>query len=345
MMAGLLFVLFDDVSPEDLDLAHTPNLDTIASMSDVYTYHHGEAACSLSRATLISGQHAYQHKVGGVLKEDWFPRFEGAQLLPWLVPGGSAYIGKYHLTSTAFPRHAIEVSDFGMFKGTIGNFQEENYFQFTEYDSVADAWFQVDTYATQHYCDIARTEVQHDTGLVFLALHTAHRPLHWPPQGTYTNSEDRRLAMIEAADYYLGGVLAAAVDNNYRIVVTSDNAGQWKTGGKGNLAESALNVPLYIHTPGQSQSTQIDDMTDWNSVRVWIYTGYMSKPEVLNHDRFKGAGEIDYTTYEQSIQNTAYKLIIESDGSKRLFDLADEETEIWDTRITEYLYSKRLIHD
>lgn len=328
MLADLLLIMADDLSPELLAAAHTPNLDALASISTTFTQHHGGAACSASRASLLTGKYCFQHKVGSIFNQNkdtgWSLEITNPlTLLPALVPGSSILIGKHHLNSDTFPDHAITVCGYDDFVGTTGNLgKPDGYYDFEFYDN-GQKYNNTD-YATEFFCIEAEEAIQANFGFVHLALHAAHDPLHWPPAGTY-QSTDQRTAIVEAMDYYLGPVIEAALARDMRIVFTSDNGGDKDVGGKGNLMSAALRVPLLIHDPELCGSgSVVSDITDWTSLRYWIQSGTVAFPSVINIDRFKGVEYVDWSTYEEAVITQNHKLIIHADDTSTLYDMPEE---------------------
>lgn len=327
-----LLILADDLNAQDVAAATTPTLDWLAATGRSYTRHHGEAACSVSRASLLTGHHAKDHLIGGI----FFPQVTGwsmdvtaPDVLPKLVPGRSVFIGKWHVGEATNYWHPV-LAGFDEWWGTTGNLGQEDYFGWTEVhvgQGPPSATFRTD-YLTTRQGALALQEVLTDTPFILWAAHAIHEPVHWPPPDLYTpGAPDERTAMLEALDTVMGRVVRTARSRGYLVIFTSDNGGP-KGGGKANLYEQALHTPLLVSGPSVPQGCS-QALTTWSTVRSWCVSGW-SRPtvEYQIHDRFPGVKDFKPAEWDRSVNDRRWKLLVQDGGaSSELYDLQSDPTE------------------
>lgn len=211
-----------------------------------------------------------------------------------LLPGAtSAVVGKWHLTDPYQDQAGIQNPvdlGFDSFSGTLYNLQQHyTFWQKVEYPAGT---------VTRGYPVYATTETTTDAlalmsslpepWVLYVAYNSAHTPLHCPgeegldvPPGSasscntdwcaecVTNLTDpicaaygieacQSRAMVQAADYKLGQLLAAVDLESTTIFLSSDNGTARrptvppfdKDHGKGTVYQGGINVPLIVRTPG-----------------------------------------------------------------------------------------------
>jgi arylsulfatase A len=288
---NLVFILIDDLGIKDLgcygsDYYETPNCDRLANegmrFTEAYAAH---PVCSPTRASIMTGRyparlHLTAHIPGQVcpnakLKEpDWIKYLRNSELTYAEVFREEGYatchIGKWHLGTVNGPKeHGFE---------TV--IAERNGFRERDMN---DPWF------VDYYTSALEKFLEQNADRPFLAVlshGTVHVPLHEKEELIYkyhiknpgSNGQNNPVmgAMVERMDWSVGRVLAKLkelkLDKNTAVVFFSDNGGLMSVldestrktvtatsnlpfkGGKSQLYEGGIKVPLIIRCPGVTKN-------------------------------------------------------------------------------------------
>jgi arylsulfatase A-like enzyme len=284
----------------------TPVLDKLAAQGVMLTQGYANSAvCSATRVALITGRYQYRLPVG--LEEPIPTRDDGLGLppgqptLPSLLRARgyrTALVGKWHMGSP--PAYGPLKSGYDRFFGIVMG--AADYFTHRAADRnhpnqpglyEGDRPVERDGYLTDLFADRAIEEIRSASVArrpFFLSLH--FNAPHWPWEGPNDRAVAATVAdlhnydggslatygeMVRAMDAGIGRVLAAldalGQTENTIVVFTSDNGGErysdnWPfTGGKTELLEGGLRVPLIVRWPGAiasgAQSDQVMTSMDW----------------------------------------------------------------------------------
>jgi len=281
----VLVVLLDDVGVDAVsgyglapDPPLTPTLDRLADEGTRFTRAYGYSVCTPSRAALLTGRYGRRNGIGNNLRwpdsPDQLPRTEPTFARTAREAGyATAMFGKWHVVGeranpTAHP-HDLGFDHFDGMLGNFGNTVEGwgGRFDYTRWERVVDGAPSLETdYATSVLVDATIDWVAEQDGpwLAYLALPSAHGPLHLPPAelphrqvDSYSSQAERFTAMVEAADRELGRLLDTIDATDTIVFVAGDNGtnGRWDAddwdplGAKGSTYEGGIRVPLVVWGP------------------------------------------------------------------------------------------------
>ncbi|TNE47263.1 MAG: sulfatase [Bacteroidetes bacterium] len=342
---------------------NTPNLDKIKDEGLVFSNLWVNPTCSPTRASIITGKYGY--RTGVKWANDKLDQSEKTLQQYINEATGNAYstaiIGKWHLSGE---NATINPESFGIdyYAGLIGGGVQDYYkWQLTE----SGAGRLQTEYTSKVFSDLSIDWVNSQTKpwFLWLAFNAPHTPFHVPPtemhsQGDlpeYTDDLDPvpyYLAAIEAMDYQIGRLLAAIPEDelsNTVILFIGDNGTPNKVAQapyssktvKGSLYQGGINVPMFVSGKGVNR-TGVDDnlicSTDIFSTIANLAGAQISevhdsksfKPllsSVGKHRDFQYSEMNDGTDDLWAISNGAYKLIINANGQKELYDLSDDPYE------------------
>ncbi|MGJ8679167.1 Lcl domain-containing protein [Paraglaciecola sp.] len=347
----------------------TPNLDDIQNQSLSFNNFWASPTCAPTRTSMITGKYGYSTDVKWV-QDTLDPQEVTLQSHINTLTNNrysTALVGKWHLSGdnpTANPE------DFGIdYYAGINSGEVDDYYnwQLSE-DGVPTTQTE---YATTKLTDIAidwLTEQEDDKPwFMWMAYNAPHTPFHVPPstmhsQGDLADYEEGvdalpyYLAAIEAMDHQIGRLLENIPQDqleNTVIIVMADNgtpatvsqSPYGRFSSKGSVMQGGVNVPLFVTGKGITRSGLIENLATATDIfstiselagieNPNIHDSLSLKPLFTQDQHIR---DYQYTEKENgtldlwAISDGEYKLIVNADGSKRLFHLvADphEETDL-----------------
>lgn len=223
---------------------------------------------------------------------------------------------------------------------------------------------------------------QEDPWFMWLAYVAPHSPFHLPPEDLHTqelsgdasdirsNPRDYYLAAIEAMDTEIGRLLqtmpADTLDNTM-IVFLGDNgtprsvidtAAFERTHGKGSLYEGGMRVPMIVAGSGVNRFNEREDALI-NSTDLFATVSQAAGlpiPAEVDGQSFLGllsdASEpsrtfnysefVDNDTSGWATRNQDFKLIVNADGTRELYDLVNDPRELSNLIAQTDLYSEQI---
>jgi len=289
---NILLIVADDLGVDNVSgyneqpnfTAQTPNIDVLVNEGVLFRNAWANPMCSPSRASLLTGRHAFRHGVthpGGATGQLANAEETIAEVLS-LAGYKTALFGKWHLgrSSGRFPTD----QGFDYYSGSLANI--ESYFNWQKTQITSQGGDAVTTTETGYATDIVATEAlswinnQTSPWFVELAFNAPHDPYHVPPPSRYSNvtltgneGDDCTLgnktdavtdcyrAAAEAMDTNIGELIAQLPANelaNTLIIFVGDNGTPKEAiiseagypflseHGKGTMYEGGVNVPLVI---------------------------------------------------------------------------------------------------
>ncbi len=286
---SILVILLDDIGVDQIasygmhpDPAYTPTIDSLAASGVQFDNAYAQAACSPSRAALLTGRYPRRSGVGEVI-HFWRAEYSlptSEILIPEALAQGaprytSVAAGKWHLAAhnrPAFLRDPLD-QGFSTYAGSVENLAMRLVYgtpdgDYTDWDRNEDGVATtVTTYATTRTVDDALDRIQAapEPWFAYVALNAPHSPFHTPPAEliTATPSFDQSSlyrAMLEAADTEIGRLLAGIPPDvlaRTTIVLAGDNGTPGEAilppwdpeRAKLSLYEAGVRVPLIVSGP------------------------------------------------------------------------------------------------
>lgn len=305
---NILLIVADDLGVDNISgygeqpnfTAQTPIIDNLASNGVLFRNTWANPQCSPSRASLLTGRHAFRHGVthpGGAVSTLASSEETLAEIL-----SGSGYetalFGKWHLGSSA----GVYPTDqgFNYFSGTLSS-GVSNYFNWSK-TVITTAGGSPSTvnetsYATEVTTQEAITWINQTSGPWFaeVAYNAPHSPFHVPPRNRFTSfsltgavgarctaarrthdREDCYRAAVEAMDSYIGDLLSQIDPNKLAdtlIIFLGDNGTPGavtiaeagtpfsSSHAKSTVYEGGVNIPLII-SAGTNLNIQTGEVQD-----------------------------------------------------------------------------------
>ncbi|MFW5653135.1 MAG: sulfatase-like hydrolase/transferase [Planctomycetota bacterium] len=291
---NILLVIADDLGVDQVaayglgvNPAPTPTISSLADAGVLFENAWANPLCSPSRASLMTGRHAFRHRVGAPV-----PPQSGAETPGLALPevtiaevlktGGYAtgFFGKWHISNTVTGgADAPNLQGFDHFAGSLGG----SLFSYTDWTKVINGEiFDVFEYATTDTVNDAIDWVTDQSGPWFMVVsfNAPHDPFHAPPQNLHSydlRGEDPRLnprpfykAMVESVDTEFGRLLDAIPgwEANTTVIFIGDNgtprgiseAPFDPARSKGTPYEGGVQVPLIIAGAGVRERGEADGL-------------------------------------------------------------------------------------
>jgi len=312
---NIVFIIADDMGYGDFSafnggLSSTPHLDRMMDAGVVLTQHYsGSAVCFPARATLMTGK--YPQRVGAVDLPHHRPfqymSPEETTIGELLREAGytTGLVGKWHLGAGSLAPHHRGFNETACFCGGL-----MDYYRWT-----------INRNGAREHCDGRYlTEVWTDEALSFirrhrqepfflhLAYNAPHTPLQAPEEdvkpfreaGKFTEEVSTLYGMLRNMDVGVGKILAEldelGLAEDTIVMFTSDNGpamgGGLKRynhsfrGGKGNVYEGGIRVPMIVKWPGHidggREVAETVHFADWFPTLLSICEAHI--PEEIDHD-------------------------------------------------------------
>jgi arylsulfatase A-like enzyme len=301
---NILLIVGDDIGIDNISsyeaqpnyTAQTPTIDSLANNGVLFRNAWANALCSPSRASLLTGRHAFRHGVtypGGRVGTLAGSEETIAEALS-AVGYQTALFGKWHLglNTGSYPTD----QGFDYYSGGLGG-DVEDYFNWTKTQIGGQGGTRTDStetnYATQVVSEEALAWINSKTGpwLVQVSFNAPHAPFHVPPSGTYTSvtlsgavgdpctgpaAQSCYRAAAEAMDSFIGSLLTGidpAMLADTVIIFLGDNGTPGnmiieevglpfdQSHGKGTLYEGGINVPMIV-SGGASSGVDTGEISD-----------------------------------------------------------------------------------
>ncbi len=284
---NVLLVVADDVGVDSVacyglgsNPPPTPTIDALASGGVRFTNAQACPLCSPTRASLLTGRHAFRTGVGTALMANQPGLAASEVLLPEiLAPAGiaTALIGKWHLGADLGPLTPT-AEGFGTFTGALSG-TLPSYYSWPKVENGTTTTST--TYATTDTVDeaLAFLTATPQPWFVMLSFHAGHSPYEAPPGALHTqnlaglNPNTQPIpffrAMVQAMDTELGRLLAtlpAATIANTNVVFLGDNgttsavtvAPFSAARSKGSIYQGGIRVPLIVKGPAVAGSPRVE---------------------------------------------------------------------------------------
>lgn len=279
LRSNILLIIADDLGNDkigiyqegdDLTRPRTPNIDALARRGLRFTNAYAYAACSPTRASILTGQYGFRTGIGAViLRQDSYilPIHPKTVPIPIMLKRGAAgydtsQIGKWHLATRAVGGLANPLQHgFEYTAGPRGNVP--SYFAWPK--QVNGELERATGYVTSDTTDdaAARANAMSEPWFLWVAYNAGHEPFHVPPANLHHQQEAEGndvlmyTAMIEALDAELGRLFESIDPDVFArttVIFLGDNGtpngalrppyDERRT--KGSINEGGTNVPLIV---------------------------------------------------------------------------------------------------
>ncbi|MEM7102785.1 MAG: sulfatase-like hydrolase/transferase [Bacteroidota bacterium] len=368
---NILLIIADDLGSDAFSSYNigkeNPNMPTLENLAESgirFNNFWAYPTCTPTRASVITGKHAFRTKVQKVgdelsTSETTIHKFIDEKSNDIY---NAAVIGKWHLSKNE--DHPAEVG-VKHFKGLIGGgVRNYNRWKYTNNGNTTV----LQNYITTHLTDLAINWIgeQKKPWFLWLAYNAPHTPFHLPPSDlhSYSDLENDELeikkhpqpyyfSMIEALDKEIGRLLdniPVTEKENTIIIFMGDNGSPnqvvqtyGKRKAKGSIYQGGINVPLIITGAKVDRVNEVENALI-NSTDIFATIAELAGTGVSEiHDSKslvpllskKGLTHKNYIYSEASqkkqsgytIRNSTHKYIRFTDGEEELYDLLKDPYE------------------
>lgn len=342
---------------------NTPYIDEIRTTGITFNNLWVYPTCSPTRASIITGKYGYRTGVkwaGDALNES-------EEILQQYIKTQSnneyatAVVGKWHLAGNGNNNFEPETLGMDYFAGLLSGETDYSRWRFSE-----DGENKIDTnYITEKFTDLAINwvEDQEKPWFLWLAYTAPHIPFHLPPTEMhsynelpeYTEGADPLpyyYAAIETMDYQIGRLLESLSEEeraNTIIIFLGDNGSPNEVAQspytsstvKGSLFQGGINMPLFISGSGVSRNGEENSLINSTDLFATIAElAGITVSEIHDSKSFKhllseSSSHREYTYSEMdngskdmwTIRNHQHKLIINANGTEKMYDLSADPYE------------------
>lgn len=278
---NILLVIADDLGVDQLgvygegeNVPPTPHINSLGQDGVLFRSAWANPMCSPTRASLLTGRHAFRHRVGAPVPPQSGAETPGLALSEVTIAEvlqasgyATGFFGKWHISNTVTgDTVAPNLQGFDHFAGSLGG----ALFTYTNWTKVVNGEVSGATrYATTDTVNDAIAwirEQRNDPWFAVVSFNAPHDPFHAPPQDLHTYDLDGLnpqstprpfyKAMVQALDTELGRLLDSLGDweDDTTIIFIGDNgtprgiaeAPFDPTRAKSTPFEGGVNVPLII---------------------------------------------------------------------------------------------------
>ena len=342
---------------------NTPNLNNLKDTGLTFSNLWVNPTCSPTRASLLTGSYGYH--TGVRWAGDELPASENI-IHNYISKEtnnayGTAIVGKWHLSGN---NPNINPESFGMdyFAGIAAGKVSDYY----NWKLSEDGYSSTQTeYVTEHLTDLAIDWIgnQEKPWFLWLAYNAPHTPFHIPPsnmhaQGilpAYSTGMDAKpyyMAAVEAMDFQLGRLIdaipASELENTVIIFLgdngTPNQVAQYPYSNqtvKGTLYQGGINTPMFISGNGVTRTGIDDNLICGTDLFTTIANIAGIVVEEINDSKsffplLTSSGTIrdfqysemdDKTNDMWTIRNNTFKLLVNANGNKSMYDLSVDKYE------------------
>jgi len=342
---------------------NTPNIDIIRNNGISFSNFWANPTCTPTRASIITGKYGYRTGVKSVGDELSISEITLQEYISTQTNDkyATAIVGKWHLSGN---NSTINPETFGVdyFAGLIRGGVNDYYKWSLSENGITS---QNTEYITEVLTDLSTDWInqQSKPWFMWLAYNAPHTPFHVPPsnmhnQGDlidYNNVLDPipyYMAAIEAMDFQIGKLLDNIPEderNNTVIIFIGDNGTPNQVAQspyssskvKSTLYQGGINVPMFISGSSVSRNG-IDEslITSTDLFATIAQIAGSTENEINDSKSFKSllkqatlTREYQYSELadgiddQWAISNGRYKIIVNSNGLKELYDLVNDPYE------------------
>lgn len=304
---NIIHIMADDLGYADVGytggtMYETPIIDSMANNAAVFSRYYASPACSPSRAMLLTGRYAFRYGFEEVLYS-WdtlsLPVTEDQFLLPrWMKRQGyeTAHFGKWHVghsqaeqlpSGKGYDYTSAVITSGGATMYTYEINGAPNLVTNGELDSLSDSGRFLDDIITDRAVVYIGEQAQCANTPFYMNVHlysphfsndlgtTEQAPdsIYSLAPGGYTALEKRYWSLVKNFDLNVqkvwDAVIAAGIEDNTVIIVTSDNGGDVTyaadntpySGEKRQSLEGGMRVPFLMYWKDSIQAQTIDSVT------------------------------------------------------------------------------------
>lgn len=285
---NILLIVADDLGADSVGLYSsvqappTPVIDSLASNGVTFTNAWANPSCAPSRATILTGRHAFRTTVGNPGDDIALSEFTIPQALK-TANYATACFGKWHLSSGGNGGNDNpNLMGFDHYEGSISG-SVDSFFDWVKVTNGATS--NVTTYATTENVNNALSWMgaQGDNPwFCQVSFNAPHTPYHLPPNNLHSynlsgtgmdiNQNERSYyeASIEAMDTEIGRLLSSmdpSTRANTNVIFVGDNGTPRSVApgvvrdSKGSLYEGGVHVPFVVSGPSVNSPNRSSDAT------------------------------------------------------------------------------------
>lgn len=341
---------------------NTPNIDVIRNKGLMFNNFWVNPTCTPTRASIITGKYGYRTGVKGVgdvlsSTETVIQKYINDHTNNKYA---TAVVGKWHLSGSnaSFSPESYGIDYYaGLIRGAVDDYYQ---WQLTQ-----DGASSLQTgYTTEVFTNLAIDWLndQNKPWFLWLAYNAPHTPFHVPPSTMHSqgnlpayaigmDATPYYMAAIEAMDFQIGRLLkniSADERENTVIIFIGDNGTPNQVAQspytastvKGTLYQGGINVPMFVSGKAVSRIGVDDNLiTGTDLFTTMAEIAGINVPQYQDSKSFKSliSQSLTIRNYQYAevkenddlwaISNGEYKLIVNLNGTKEMFNLTKDRYE------------------